>query len=504
MSGNIIIGKHTLESLTSGMYSDPFVVFREYIQNSVDSIDTAISKGFLKHGDDQITIQLSPLEKRIVICDNGLGIAQKDAEKALISIGNSKKCSESSRGFRGIGRLSALSYCEKLTFITSAPAEPLATKIVIDAEKLAELLINDTGEDITVVDVLQNVYTIETFIEKETAHYFTVQMDGVSESSRLNARDDVVDYLTQNVPVPYSPEFIWGKEITNRLERAGYCIDVYNISVIFGTMVIPIYKPYHDKFFVDKGESISDHIQDIDVISFMHENGEICAIGWIAKTNYFGSIYDKAIKGIRLRKGNILVGDHQTLNSVFKDARFNGWSIGEIFAIDKQLIPNARRDNFEKNSAYFLLFEQLSHLSAAITKDIRTASLQRNSELSHAIIQIDKVAEVANKAISTGVSAPKKGSISQKLKSAKIAVSNSVAKDSSDEYYQGIAFEELDMIIGKLKGATSYKALNTIDNLTNTEKRVLERVFNTISSLDISDTEKIINAILSDFSGNFK
>ena len=39
---SIVIGKHTLESLTSGMYSDPYVVFREYIQNSVDSVDEAI------------------------------------------------------------------------------------------------------------------------------------------------------------------------------------------------------------------------------------------------------------------------------------------------------------------------------------------------------------------------------------------------------------------------------------------------------------------------------
>lgn len=38
---DIVIGKHTLESLTSGMYSDPFVVFREYIQNATDSIDAA-------------------------------------------------------------------------------------------------------------------------------------------------------------------------------------------------------------------------------------------------------------------------------------------------------------------------------------------------------------------------------------------------------------------------------------------------------------------------------
>ena len=107
---SIIIGKHTLESLTSGMYSDSYVVFREYIQNSVDSIDEAIRAGVLLPGSEQISVRLVPTDNQIVIHDNGLGISTVDAEKTLISIGNSKKSSENSRGFRGIGRLSALSY----------------------------------------------------------------------------------------------------------------------------------------------------------------------------------------------------------------------------------------------------------------------------------------------------------------------------------------------------------------------------------------------------------
>ena len=48
----IIIGKHTLESLTSGMYADPYVVFREYIQNSTDAIDSAYKEGVLKLDED--------------------------------------------------------------------------------------------------------------------------------------------------------------------------------------------------------------------------------------------------------------------------------------------------------------------------------------------------------------------------------------------------------------------------------------------------------------------
>ena len=65
MNSNIVIGKHTLESLTSGMYSDPYVVFREYIQNAADSIDDAYKAKLLAKGNGRINISVSPLERLI-------------------------------------------------------------------------------------------------------------------------------------------------------------------------------------------------------------------------------------------------------------------------------------------------------------------------------------------------------------------------------------------------------------------------------------------------------
>lgn len=497
---SIIIGKHTLESLTSGMYFDSYVVFREYIQNSVDSIDEAIRAGVLLPGAEQISVRLVPTENQIVIYDNGLGIPTVNAEKTLISIGNSKKSTKSSRGFRGIGRLSALSYCQQLTFITSFKGESVGTKIVIDASKLSEVLADDTKADVTVIDVLESVYTVSTFSEREDLHYFSVKLDGVDVNSKLLSCAEVEDYLTQNAPAPYNPDFIWGKEITKRLQKEGLEISVYNISLEYGTKVKPIYKPYKDEFIVDKGKNITDVVQDIQIIKIPNESANLTAIGWIAKTNYMGSIYEKAVKGIRLRKGNILIGDHQTLNVVFKDARFNGWSIGEIFAIDKQFIPNARRDNFEKNPAYFSLFEQLMTIAAGITKEIRTASLKRNATLSNALEQLNDTAQKAATALDEGVTGAQKGLITKKLREAQTAVSNSMANSDSEQYCQDIAFAELDMLIGKFKGTTKYKALNTIDNLTNTEKKILERVIQVVDSLEIENTDVIIEAILSDFS----
>jgi hypothetical protein len=104
---------------------------------------------------------LAPTDRQIVIADNGLGIPVSDVEKTLVSIGNSKKSSENSRGFRGIGRLSALSYCQRLTFTTSFKGEPIATKIAIDASKLSRVLADDSQEDVTMLDVLKSVYSVE-------------------------------------------------------------------------------------------------------------------------------------------------------------------------------------------------------------------------------------------------------------------------------------------------------------------------------------------------------
>ena len=114
--GSVIIGKHTLESLTSGMYSDPYVVFREYIQNSADAIDGAVSGGIRPAGRGLIHITLAPGEGRLSFSDNGTGIPADQAERTLISIGNSKKSARTDRGFRGIGRLAALSCGSTLTF----------------------------------------------------------------------------------------------------------------------------------------------------------------------------------------------------------------------------------------------------------------------------------------------------------------------------------------------------------------------------------------------------
>lgn len=497
---NIIIGKHTLESLTTGMYADPYVVYREYIQNAADAIDSAVRQNLITKDAAEIIIHLSPAERSIIISDNGTGIHADEAEQTLISIGNSRKEAEIDRGFRGIGRLAALGYCSRLTFETSAAAENVGTRIVIDSSKLSQLLTAKDDRDVSITEVLRQVYFVEQYQENHSSHYFRVILDEVDDTSGLNDYENVVEYISQNAPVPYDPSsFAWGKEITSRLSAEGLDINSYSISVSFGNSFTQLYKPYKDRFLVDKGKNLYDSISDIELVKIRQNDGSMLAMAWLGKTNYLGSIYDKSVKGLRLRKGNIQIGDGQTLNTIFKDARFNGWSIGEIFVSSAQLIPNARRDNFEKTPAYFVLTERLQKVAADITREIRAASLNRNRELSAALDRAKAPVQTAVEAIENGISAVDKSHISYDLSSAQKAVLNSTVTDDSGTYFQEIAFDELDMLIGRIKGITSFKAINTLNGLTNTEKKILEKVFTAIANLNISNTSEIMDQILSSF-----
>ena len=72
---------------------------------------------------------------------------------------------------------------------------------------------------------------------------------------------------------------------------------------------------------------------------------------------YGVSKYEKQIpsinfmRGIRLRKANIQIGNETTFTShgYYKEPRSGLYFVGEVFAVHPGLIPNARRDYFNLN-----------------------------------------------------------------------------------------------------------------------------------------------------------
>ena len=55
-SSDYVFGANILDNLTTGMYTDSRVIYREYIQNACDSIDAAIEEGLLSQGQGTVEI----------------------------------------------------------------------------------------------------------------------------------------------------------------------------------------------------------------------------------------------------------------------------------------------------------------------------------------------------------------------------------------------------------------------------------------------------------------
>ena len=127
-------------------------------------------------------------------------------------------------------------------------------------------------------------------------------------------------------------------------------------------------------------KKILDEITDIDieVITNDLKDDKLVALVWYGKNNLFGTITEDTLKGLRIRKSGLLIGDRFSANSIFKEDRFNGWVVGEIIILDKDIIPNARRDDFEKNDDYLFLMKKLSRIGEKISDEIRLASKNRN------------------------------------------------------------------------------------------------------------------------------
>ena len=401
---DVQVGKYTLESLTTGMYSDPKIVYREYIQNSVDSLENAVASGLIDKQSMRIDITINEEDAYISFRDNGTGIPGSEVQAALLNVGSSKKRNSNNRGFRGIGRLGGMSYCDSLAFTTSSDGEENKTIITFDCKKLRELLVPGEYEELSLADVLAKITTIEKLPEKAERHFFLVEMKNVSGSSDLLNIDAAKSYISQVAPLPYLPKrFIYANQLKSYLEENGYIIEEFPIFVGENEAELEaIYKPNKSRFRSDRNKKKEDELTSLSFFD-ISVDGEVYALGWYGNCDWYGYLSERELAGLRVRKGNILIGDSKTLNSIFKEPRFNGWAQGEVFIVTDKLIPNARRDDFEQNEAYYKFMDLLSEsVAPTIAKEIRTASTSRNDP-SRKIIKItDKKVQEASAIVSEG------------------------------------------------------------------------------------------------------
>jgi len=207
-SGNSFrAGMYLLENLTSGMYNDPLSVYREYIQNAVDSIDVMQTTQTV-HRDEQlmITIDIDPREKSITILDNAMGISSELAEGILSGIGISEKTDFRLRGFRGIGRLGGIAFSDRAIFRTKAKGEKVESVQEWDCKGLRTLISQFRENPLSIAQVFERTTKFSLNNSKlPIESYFEVKLYGVSSFRNyiLDVRK-VKSYLKQVAPVQFN------------------------------------------------------------------------------------------------------------------------------------------------------------------------------------------------------------------------------------------------------------------------------------------------------------
>ena len=133
-NGNV--GAGILNIITESLYDKPIVVFREYVQNSVDSFRKVEEKATA----DTLSSKIWLFENSLYFLDNGNGIKQDNFFYAMKSIAISNKTKSKDIGYKGIGRLSGLPYCSKLVFINICSYKNnIFQKYCIDSKKYNQI-----------------------------------------------------------------------------------------------------------------------------------------------------------------------------------------------------------------------------------------------------------------------------------------------------------------------------------------------------------------------------
>jgi hypothetical protein len=376
LAAEIVIGKDILELLSSSMYVDPMAIYREYVQNAADSVDEAREAGMLRreeHGSVSISIDVSG--RNVKITDNGTGIPNPEFAQRLTAFGASRKRGTGARGFRGVGRLAGIGYCQELVFRSRVPGESKVSEIRWNCRKLKNILRSSEDHHDLREAVEQMVELRRTTALNVPERFFEVELRGIirHRNDQLLSAAAINSYLSQVAPVPFRHDFPFRDQILNHL---GSRVNLGDLQIVVGEEKTPVHRPHRGAMEIAAG--VFDRFTEIELLGIEGIDGETACLGWVLHHGYTGALPAACnVRGLRIRCGNIQVGDDRMFEELFPEARFNGWSVGEFHVINPRIVPNGRRDYFEQSVHFHNLLTHVAPVAREITRRCRTSSIQR-------------------------------------------------------------------------------------------------------------------------------
>ena len=335
---NPIVGIKLLEMLMLKLYNNPRCIYREYIQNALDSINEAVKLRILNRvKDGHVNIHIT--SNNITIEDNGTGIRSSIAAKILTDIANSVKNGVDTAGQFGVGRLSGGSYCEVLEFETTYQGENVSTIVSMDMRILRRML-DENNNDISAEDGMRQICSVQTLEAPVDKHNFVVRLKNIINSAEILLNTNEIEaYIKEVAPVDYNTTF---SALINSSEQQEFVsrhksIDKIKVSL---NQVPDIEKSYGIRV---KGSD--DAIEKLRYFELPpHEKYGKMGWGWYAVTEFSVQISDEkdSCAGIRLRKHNISLNKN-ILNPYFREARGNKYFYGEIFISNSKIVPDSGR-----------------------------------------------------------------------------------------------------------------------------------------------------------------
>lgn len=457
------IGANVLDTLTTGMYTNPLDAVREYVANARDAIVAASDQGLIpaKHP-GRIKISIDTLRRSLTIRDEGIGLPSETAYQRLVDVGMSEKSTsrENNRtvGFRGIGRLAGIAYCDALEFRTSAAGDTVETLVRFDCVALRDGIRNTTRNPETEAVALLNACTTkETLRANKDEHFFEVRLQGIGKDvgDRLLDNELLMSYLGQNAPVDLdNQKMIYKTLIIEACNKADINIPVMQIILDRdGRQSGEVFRPYKSSYQTAKGGS-SERIE-IQGIDFLTPSmPDLQYWGWVSRSNLLGQISDPHSSGIRIRKQGIGFGGAELMSEIFRRAsvsseRFNHWFIGEIHIFHPDVIPNGRRDGFEETEAWTAIRNDLLIHARALSKQCHDASDLRNISAHKARQRAVPALESADNLLKSGVAAhEKKKDVQEKIDRAIERITSD--KEKAVKRIGADKGEEYDRILGDL------------------------------------------------------
>ncbi len=492
----LVVGKDILELLSTSMYIDPMSMYREYIQNSCDAVDVAKSAGLL-HRSGCVEIRMDQPTRTVFIRDNGSGLGKEPFIQQLTALGGSKKRGTGARGFRGVGRLAGLAFCQELIFRSRQDGEGTVHELRWDSREVRSMLRSaDNSSDLREI-VAKTIQTREVPGRNWPQRFFEVELRGVvrHRDDRLLNEELVAQYLAQVSPVTFSPDFQFGDQIRSFLETHGVRLGTIDLEI---TGRGQIRRPHQNSMAM--GKSGETHFQELTTIYTPGRDGDVAAATWILHHDYRGALPSNSlVEGWRLRCGDIQVGDNSLLQTLFPESRFNGWCVAETHVLDPRILPNGRRDHFEQNAFYFDLINHLAPHARDIAQRCRTSSISRNlvRSIEQSLAECQQNLRVIEKGVIRDATASK---LTAKLKSTlehlqRLSSRAGISTAQQVRYQRQIT--RLRQRTLRLNVARRGEAIFV--NFTSAQRTILTEVFNAIyqSTDDLQRAQGLVDRIVS-------